>query len=84
MKAPDKIYIRPMLNPSDGYVGIAWAEAHGGMEEYVRKDALLEWLKDNLQEACNEPSAQFEYYESGKISGEISAFEHVIGKLNSM
>lgn len=46
MKAPDKIYIRPMLNPSDGYVGIAWAEAHGGIEEYVRKDALLEWAKE--------------------------------------
>lgn len=43
MNAPDKIYISPLPNPSDGFAGIAWADAHGKMEEYIRKDALLEW-----------------------------------------
>lgn len=71
MKAPDKIYIRPTLNPSDGYVGIAWAEAHGGMEEYVRKDALLEWAKETY---LNENASAIR-----KV-----CYKQLIDKLNSM
>lgn len=53
-------------------------------EEFIRKDALIEWAKGNLQEACDEESVPFEYYENGIITGKISAFEQVIDKLNSM
>ena len=73
MKAPDKIYIGPMLNPSDGYVGIAWAEAHGGMEEYVRKDALLEFVNKKLQESADRLD-----YRTNKSYAEI------LDKLNEM
>ena len=50
MKA-DKIFIYPMNEPSDGYVGIAWADAHGKMDEYIRKDLLLEWAKKKQYES---------------------------------
>lgn len=54
MKAPDKIYILPMQNPADGYVGIAWSDKHGKMAEYVHKDALLKWAKETyLNENAN-------------------------------
>ena len=47
MKAPDKIYINPMSEPTDGgYVGIAWIDAHRKMNEYIRKDLLMEWLAE--------------------------------------
>lgn len=79
MKAPDKIYIGPMLNPSDGYVGIAWAEAHGGMEEYVRKDALLEWA--NVHKTVIETNGE---EDDAYTRGQYSAILTLIDKLNSM
>ena len=42
--APDKIYIQP--NAHDG-----WFEGNkpnDNFEEYIRKDALLEWAKEEL------------------------------------
>ena len=41
-EAPEKIYINPMPNPSDGYVGVAWSEPHIDMKEYTRTDAFIE------------------------------------------
>lgn len=38
-----------MPNPSDGYVGIAWKDAHGKMDEYIRKEALMEWIQTELK-----------------------------------
>lgn len=74
MIAIDKIYIWPMLNSSDGYVGIAWAEAHGGMEEYIRKDALLEWLNEKL----------YEHNEDRFDDGFNTALGQVIDKIESL
>ena len=52
-EAPKKIYISPLPNHSDGYVGVAWDEPHKTMVEYTRTDAFIEkacsWLKNNLQ-----------------------------------
>ena len=68
---PDKIYIQPNAHdrwfegnkPNDNFV------------EYVRKDALLEWLKEcfRLQDGGS-------WYSNGAAD----AFSKVIDKLNSM
>lgn len=82
MKAPDKICVAP--HQIFDYDLEIQEVGHNGAEEYIRKDALIEWLKENLQEACDEEGVPFEYYENGIITGKISAFEQVINKLNSM
>lgn len=52
VKTTEKIYINPMPNPSDGYVGVAWSEPHIDMKEYTRTDAFIEnaceFWKDHL------------------------------------
>ena len=49
MKAPDKIYLNKaeVEIPSDIIVGMAYARPNNGFVpiEYIRKDALLEWLE---------------------------------------
>lgn len=54
-EAPEKIYINPLPNHSDGYVGVAWDEPHKTMVEYIRADAFIEkaceWLEKNIAEA---------------------------------
>ena len=86
MKAPDKIFIAETPNKlieiwSDEPIE---SKPYITEHEYIRKDALIEWLKENLQEACDEEGIPFEYYENGIITGKISAFEQVIIKLISM
>ena len=45
-KAPDKIYVQHAKSMSNGFVGIAWVDKNfnGEPVEYIRKDALLEWI----------------------------------------
>ena len=75
MKAPDKIYISPMPNPADGYVGIAWADAHRDMVEYIRKDSLLEWAR----------TEQKKYREDTQFDmGYLRAVNDLIKKLESL
>lgn len=51
--APEKIYISPLPNHSDGYVGVAWDEPHKTMVEYTRTDAFIEkaakWLEEHKE-----------------------------------
>ena len=82
MKVPDKICVAP--HQIFDYDLEIQEVGHNGAEEYIRKNTLIEWLKENLQEACDEEGVPFEYYENGIITGKISAFEQVINKLNSM
>ena len=46
MKVPDKIYVQHAKSMSNGFVGIAWTDKNFNSEpvEYIRKDALLEWI----------------------------------------
>ena len=73
MNAPDKICA---IEAEDG---IKWfmGEAPSSWEAitYIRKDALLEWLKDGLA-----------HLENGGLASEIGAMtlQEVIDKLNSM
>lgn len=43
MDAPDKIYVNPDLD-------CLWTDECPGDVEYIRKDALLEWAQEKLQE----------------------------------
>lgn len=58
MKAPDKIYVTiptRRLSDSANYVGIAFSDKSylttPQIEEYIRKDALLEWAKEKQNES---------------------------------
>lgn len=82
MNAPEKIYLG-IKELDTGYV-YALSLDNNGEQEYIRKNTLTEWVKVKLQEAMDEQSEPFEYYENGKVVGEISAFEQIMDKLNSM
>lgn len=67
MKAPDKIYIDI---DTFGFIHGYNAEAHPpACQEYIRKDALLEWLEDMRFMANSE---------------RVGAYQNVIDKLNEM
>ena len=79
MKAPDKVYIDDLAVVNDSVTKIS-LEQLPNFSEYIRKDALIEWVYMRLE--------QFRYI--AKISndaaadGEVDAFEELIDKLNSM
>lgn len=51
---------------------------HNGAEEYIRKDALLEWAKEGLK------TTEKLKGDSSVFSGENIVFKCLIDKLNSM
>ena len=59
--APEKIYISPLPNHSDGYVGVAWDEPHKTMVEYVRKDAFIEKVENFLNKKDDRDSYTIGY-----------------------
>ena len=70
---PDKIYIPKNLAP---HLTEEWAShTHGSLDEYIRKDALLEWANSGLT-----------FRKNGVIldDGFSYAMEELIKKLNSM
>lgn len=78
---PDKIFINPIPKPSDGYVGIAWTEAHGDeYKVYIRKDALLRWAKEKQEQMKIEAGGCYNMLAAGKFL----AFEEIIEKLNAV
>lgn len=81
-KAPDKIYVTiptRRLSDSANYVGIAFSDKSylttPQIEEYIRKDALLEWLEGKMT---------IEGATEGFVGGYDTALKDVIDKLNSM
>jgi len=60
MKAPEKVYVTipsRLQGDSPNYVGIAFKNRDHlttpQIEEYIRKDALLEWLKEQEKNAID-------------------------------
>ena len=73
---PDKIYIRHYWMP--GELDDDWhlkPSPDDKNEEYIRKDALLEWAKDAIQHLSD--GSLTGYYES-------LAYQDLIDKLNSL
>ena len=79
MNAPDKIYIDDLAVINDCVTKISLKQLPN-FSEYIRKDALLEWVKErkniNLEEA-DEKNDMFFY-------GVATGFAAMIDKLNSM
>ena len=64
MKAPDKIFVcipqrlnMPTFKEDSKYVGMAYTDTGNlkspQIEEYIRKDALLEWAKERYQQTIS-------------------------------
>jgi hypothetical protein len=80
---PDKIYV-PILPRiensiiSEHCVGTAWDNKEHitipDIEEYIRKDALLEWVKEEMMKTIKQSDAY----------GRRNAFMDVIDKINSI
>jgi hypothetical protein len=69
MEAPDKIYIQP--NAHDG-----WFEGEKPsdiFEEYIRKDALLEWAKDWQDELDDSLGASMVYHVLNEVIKKIES-----------
>lgn len=80
MEAPDKIYIHTKTNPPE----ITWSEVeekNATNEEYIRKDALLEWAKEELSHAIANIDA---YPYEDAFRGHREKIEELIDKLNSL
>ena len=69
MKAPDKCYITREKN---GVVYSLSFNDNGGLE-YIRKDALMEWLNKKLQESAD----RLDFHAN-------QAYSEMIDKLNSL
>lgn len=78
MKAPDKIYLG-IQELDTGYVYNLSLD-NNGEQEYIRKDALLEWLEQNR----NQAQMWFDRYNDREDLSAKQVWEEVIGKLNSM
>lgn len=83
MKAPDKIYLHGYSFDDEPCKAWERGPKVKGMRgypaqhaEYIRKDSLLEWAKDNLLE-CEVSNDDADY-------GRIDAYKKLIDKLNSL
>ena len=75
---PDKIYIPKNVAP---HLTEEWASlTHGDLDEYIRKDALLEWLEQNR----NQSQMWFDRYHEKEDLSTKQVWEEVIDKINSL
>ena len=54
MEAPDKIYMTPSYGEPDNVLLASFSKSHLDYHrdiEYIRKDALLEWIKEKYNKA---------------------------------
>lgn len=79
MKAPDKIYV-PQHSIEAGDIQELNEPIVAGSTEYVRKEALLEWLEQNR----NQAQMWFDRYNDREDLSAKQVWEEVIGKLNEM
>ena len=82
MKAPDKIYCG---NNGHGNLSYSTEKIYPSMEEYIRKDAILEWARGYKVELLD--SAKTMDTDSvGKCinAGALTMLDNVIDKINSL
>lgn len=75
MGAPDKIFIKLIPSEHGGYV---YSTACNG-DEYVRKDALLEWAKETKAEIENNNGIKEDVR-----NGAVWELEELIAKIESL
>ena len=76
MKAPDKCYITREKN---GVIYSLSFNDNGGLE-YIRKDALMEWLEKNRKQA----QMWFDRYNDREDLSAKQVWEEVIDKINEL
>ena len=77
MEAPDKIYVDKFGHSIDGYI----PEGCSLVTEYIRKDALLEWVKEVHDSGPIKDSAdKGDAWSIGYLCG----MKDIIDKLNSL
>lgn len=77
MKAPDKIYLEKSLSFPDKFHSQWYKEdIVGNGVEYIRKEALTEWLKEKIRDYWADDENTMGIYPY--------ALEEVINKLNSL
>lgn len=69
-KAPDKIYCG---NNGHGNLSYSTEKIYPSMEEYIRKDAILEWAKERL-----------EFAKALRSDGQMVICEELIKHINSL
>lgn len=83
MEAPDKIYMTPSYGEPDNVLLASFSKSHLDYHrdiEYIRKDALLEFLRKEYALVDFHLKAQ----DDPVWWGQRNAFQQVIDKLNSM
>lgn len=78
MTTPDKIYLG-IQDLGSGYTYDLSLDDNGG-QEYIRKDALMEWAKNKIVES----EIAMDTADDHAIWGQRNAFKQVLDKLNSM
>lgn len=74
---PDKIYLHRTFHL--GMLSVTEIDITGQDEQYIRKDALLEWAKEHKRVIETHGDERDAY-----LRGEYSALNSLIDKLNSM
>lgn len=74
--AQKKIYIRPLPNHTNGYVGVAWDEPHKTMVEYTRTDAFIEKACEFLSKSSNYNEGFIYPSHSGVIDAFVNNFKN--------
>lgn len=87
MKAPDKIYIGLTNSEFGGVVYDTVSATFPNAKEYIRKDALIEWLRKEYETVSWYDEKM--RHVTGCVgdtssSGKAQAYQSVINKLNSM
>ena len=77
---PDKIYIHRTIHL--GLLSASEIDITGQDEQYIRKDAMLEWAKEKKKQLLENESANNE--PSDVAAGINAGLDMVIGKLKSM
>ena len=82
MKAPDKIYLVENYSASNFIWDVEKWDDHRNFE-YIRKDAMMEWLSASLEEMKKEPDNGIPLKKI-MVATAISSFQEVIDKINSL
>ena len=90
MKAPDKIFIQRYSYGAllDGYSETPKEMAGGENIEFIRKDALLEWAKEQHKHFSEREQEEASAYGASPdaifFSGKCDAFKSLISKLQEL
>ena len=80
MKAPDKIYVHVRTEPKPSITFSETPENNSTNEEYIRKNTLLEWVKERIDINLKDADITDDRF----LYGAATAFGAIIDKLNLM